>query len=399
MLYKNFFLLTFFLTQDLWAYNCEAWVRNKKQKLVLQNVELSDLVSDSTFEGKYFAIHKDKSKIPVSFNDSLLSIRACTVYYHATKAREYFFKNFPDNHVRSLKSLKLRIEMPYSFIDSSHFMHEDYKSYNNSLTIPPSNNNKVEKVPEWNYEIWFAPRKKIKLNNSVHEAAKILGSDKAQENLRLSVFTSSASSLATQLAQGMTLTSQQGVLHLQSLFLSLAIVSVTPWTIEQISKIFKRTIYLDTALIPEVIYHEFAHIALSRYLKLSHHSPITEGFANYFATSVNNSPALLHKTRKFSQGLSSLKVNKKIKFSPYMEDQKNAQHGFVLSLLGEVRSILGTELADKVIYNAHTKLDANSNIRSDLLNALENSVRELTSKDEAKIFLVQLTRLWQSRYL
>lgn len=387
--------MTFSSTLD--AFECSAWTRNQNKKLILSKVNLSDLSSDKNFSGKYFSIVLDKNDAPLPLESN--NIRACTVYYHLTIARKYFLAKFPENHVRGLKPVTIRIEMPYSFIDSSHFMHEDFKTYNNSLTIPASTRSKLDSINPWNFEIWFAPAKKIRVDNAIAQAAKLLGSSTAQESLRLGVLTSTASNIASQLAQGMTLTSFDGKVQIQSLLLSLAIVSVTPWLIEQLSSLVKRSIYLDTALIPEVIYHEFAHIALSRHLKLTHHSPIIEGMANYFAAAIGKTPAILHKTKSFARGLDKLKVNNDVQYEPWMEDQKYAQYGFVLALLSEIKQQIGEEEADKLIYHAHAKLSATSNITSHLTAALQESARELFSKDHQKIILMKLTAIWQRRNL
>ena len=38
---------------------------------------------------------------------------------------------------------------------------------------------------------------------------------------------------------------------------------------------------LDSALIPEIIYHEYAHIALSDHLGLNHSTAVIEGMADF----------------------------------------------------------------------------------------------------------------------
>jgi hypothetical protein len=399
--FKYFNILFFYILfiQSSHAIECSAWTRDENKNLKIENVTLSDLETNKFFSGKYFKIVLDKSETAVSLDDANLSVRACTLYYHLTLARNYFLEQFSDTYLKKLKPITIRIEMPYSFIDSSHYMHEDFKSYNNSLTIPPSNNNKLDTITSWDFEIWFAPAKKIKIDNSVEQAAKLLGSSTAQESLRLGVFSTTASNFVTQLAQGMTVTSFEGKLHVQSLLLSLSIVTFTPWLIEKFAALAKRTVYLDTALIPEVIYHEFAHIALSKHLKLTHHSPIVEGMANYFAVAVGNSPAILHKTKSFARGLDKLKVSKDIKYESWMEDQKYAQYGFVLALLGEIKKQLGNTNADKLIYHAHTKLNASSSVAVDLTKAIQESAREIFSPEEQKIILLKLTSIWQNRSL
>ena len=60
-----------------------------------------------------------------------------------------------------------------------------------------------------------------------------------------------------------------------SLLLELSI-----WQSNFIEYLFTRKWYkLDSALVPEIIYHEFAHLALSDNLELSHSTPVIEGMA------------------------------------------------------------------------------------------------------------------------
>ena len=52
------------------------------------------------------------------------------------------------------------------------------------------------------------------------------------------------------------------------------------WQSNFIEYLFTRKWYkFDSALVPEIIYHEFAHLALSDNLELSHSTPVIEGMA------------------------------------------------------------------------------------------------------------------------
>lgn len=396
LLFSSLLLLISFSTE---AITCKAYVRDSKHNLVIRNVELTDSTSDETFTGRYFKVVKAKDDEPVKLNDPDLSLRACTVYHHLSVARKYFLDHFQDRHVRNLRQLTVRIEMPYSFIDSSHFMEESIKTYNNSLTIPPSGRNRVSSVKEWDYEIWFAPGKKIKRKNAIEQASKLLRSSGAQESLRLGVLTTVGSTMATQVANGMTITSLEGQMYVQSLLVSMIAVTLTPYIVEKASSIFKSTIYLDTAFIPEVIYHEYAHVALAKHLRPSHHSAIIEGMANFFAADIGNTDTILEKTRGFSKGLDKLNASKKIMFDSWMEDRSYAQYGFTFGLLYDIQKNLGEEDGRKLIYLAHQKLNASSDIRYDLLNVLEEAAREQFGSEGSQKVILALSRIWQERGL
>jgi hypothetical protein len=383
-------------TQFSYAYECTANVRDRNHNLIKQRVQLDHLVSDTAYKGKYFEVVHSKDETPVNFNHETLDLRACTVYYHLSKARNYFQTHFNDRYLSTLRELKIRIDMPYSFIDSSHYMHEDFKSDNNSITIPPSTNARVPEVDAWGYEIWFAPAKKAKKSNQVEMAASIVNSATSQNSLRLGVATSLGQTMAADLARGVTITSLEGQMYVESLLLSLFVVTATPFIIEKSAAIFKRTFYLDTALLPEVIYHEFAHVALSKFLRPSHKSPINEGMANFFAADIGNTSKILSKTNGLAKGLNPLNANKKIKFEPWMEDKKYAQFGFTFHLLWKIKRELGDSFSRELIYETHKKLNASSKVRQDLLAALESTVKELiVDANEEKIILLKLAVIWQ----
>lgn len=394
-----FFSLLFASSAFAQEVTCTAMVRDGKHRLTQEKVTLPYLTSEDSFTGRYFKIVEAKSNEPVKFNDKTLALRACTVYHHLSKARQYFLDEFQDRHVRNLRQLTIRIEMPYSFIDSSHFMGEKFKSYNNSLTIPPSGKNRVSEVEPWDYEIWFAPKKSIKKKNAVEQASRLLNSPAAQENLRLGVFTGVGSLIATQFAQGVTLTSLEGRMYVQSLVVSMLAVTVTPWALEKASALIKQSLYLDTALIPEVIYHEYAHVALARYLRPSHHSSIIEGMANFFAADIGKTHAILKMTKGLSKGLDTVDAKKKIMFDSWMEDQSYAQYGFTFGLLYDVQKALGSDEGRDVIYRAHQKLSASSSVRHDLPRAIEEATKEKFPVAEHKKLLTKLSLVWQNRGL
>jgi hypothetical protein len=51
--------------------------------------------------------------------------------------------------------------------------------------------------------------------------------------------------------------------------------------------------YLDTALVPEIIYHEYAHIALSDEIAPTHSTGVVEGMADFFTMIINPQKRLM----------------------------------------------------------------------------------------------------------
>src|SRR5690606_1307067 len=54
----------------------------------------------------------------------------------------------------------------------------------------------------------------------------------------------------------------------------------------------RKYFHLDSALVPEIIYHEYSHVALSDHLVLSHSTAVIEGMADIFAGFIGNTSKL-----------------------------------------------------------------------------------------------------------
>ena len=146
----------------------------------------------------------------------------------------------------------------------------------------------------------------------------------------------------------------------------------------QVMKLINRALipqyyYLDTALIPEIITHEFSHVALSDYLELSHSTPVIEGLADYFSASLNETPQLAKKINKYSTAMGKDGKNKK-EFSIELESKSMANSDYVLSILWGMRKVLGVQKADQVIFESRKYLHTDSSdIRTGLLEAIFKS--------------------------
>lgn len=130
--------------------------------------------------------------------------------------------------------------------------------------------------------------------------------------------------------------------------------------------------YLDTALVPEVIFHEYAHVVLADKLTLSHSTPVIEGMADFFAANIASN----YLVYGFVPGRSNAKPKDASNENPYnhfYEHTSQASADFVLSLLWEVKKHL-PDVSEKLVYNARNFLSTgSSNIYHSLLRALLKS--------------------------
>jgi hypothetical protein len=139
---------------------------------------------------------------------------------------------------------------------------------------------------------------------------------------------------------------------------------------------FSRKIYrLDSALVPEIIYHEFSHAALSDHLELSHSTPVNEGLADYFAGKISNSKKLAKKIKDYNL-FDGKKVRKRQQYREAFERGEYANADFVFGLLWNVGQTVGVDRESQFVYDMTSKLTTNVSIKEDLINATLESCKE-----------------------
>lgn len=353
----------------------DVLVRNDNKRPDIEKVVLPDLESEERFDGKYFKIVKGKSDQAIRFDASeALTFRAATAYYHLSIARNYFITKLKSEYVASLPKMVIRIEHTNQFSELGHFSHDNLDpQYNNALTIPGGKGLSSRGVKPWDTEIWFRPSKKIHLR------------DLKTNNLDAKEF-------------GVLMAGFRNQIHMQSLqrFLAGAVLALTaegapnPLATENlirtvgsslimeagyqmwdpITKVFTRKWYwLDTALIPEIIYHEYAHAALSDHLELTHSTSIIEGMADYFAGRIADSPKLAMHIKKYNT-YNGKNAKRKKDYMIEFEMTDYANTDFVFGLLWEMGKIVGAEKGDSFMFDLRKKLTTNSTIRGQLIEGL-----------------------------
>ncbi len=350
---------------------CEALVRDHNHQLKTQLVELKDITIQNKFEGRYFKIVEKKNSEAIS-TDSALAMRACHVYYHLTQAREYFLQNFEIPQVETQRQLIIRLEMEQGFSDAGHFLHENHgKYYNNAITIPPAGRQRLQTISPWYYEIWFAPKKEVKVKSSIQTAAEIASSAPVMTSLLTGVIEGQATMIGQFFAQGGMYTSIEGKYFINSLLMSVAVTALVPNIIKLASPLIKKEIFLDSAMIPEVIYHEYSHFALSHHIKLDAHSAVSEGIANFYAAMIGKTDAILKKSRKFAKGLSIVSARDNKNYEYFMEDQRYAQHDFTFKYLYGIKTDFGQPMAEQLIFQASRELKQRTpSLKKDLIPAI-----------------------------
>ena len=383
---KILLLLSLLSTQAFAAEKVmEALVRSDNGYPENDNVTLTHLVSEEAFDGEFFKIVKGKSEEAIKFTeDKQLTFRAATAYYHLMKARSYFVDNVKSEYVKGIPKMTIRIEHTNQFSELGHFAHDNLEpQFNNALTIPAGKGLESRGVKPWNMEIWFRPSKKVhiselRVNGSAQQEFKVLlGQFRDQTRMQsLNRFLSNVIVAYTKEQQpgAPGPFSQEALIRTVG---STLIIEAGYLLMDPITKALSRKWYwLDTALIPEIIYHEYAHAALSDHLVLSHSSAIIEGMADFFAGQIADSPKLAMKIKKYNT-YNGKNAKRKQEYMIQFEMQDYANTDFVFGLLWEVKKIVGQDQGTEFMYELRKKLTTNSGIRKELIEGILNTCDEM----------------------
>jgi hypothetical protein len=360
----------------------KAMIRTVDNRPQLEEVVLTDLISNDSFDGEFFKIVKGKSDEAVKFDaEEALTFRAATTYFHLTRARNYFVKKLKSDYVKNLPKIVIRIEHTNQFSELGHFKNDALEpQFNNALTIPAGSGLASRNVKPWNMEIWFRPSKKIHLrdlrtNNLEAQEFKVLMS-----GFREQIHMQSLTRFLTGAVMAIKEDGSPNPLAIENLVRTVgaSVVMETGYQfIDPITKAFSRKWYwLDTAVVPEIIYHEYAHVALSDKLVLSHSTAIIEGMADFFAGQIAGSPKLASNIKKYNT-YNGKNAKRKQDYMIQFEMSDYANTDFVFGVLWEMKNILGENQGEAFMYQLRNKVTTNSTIRGELIDGLLQTCDEV----------------------
>lgn len=391
----------------------EVIERSGKHGYVLVERELKNLVSEDSFEGKHFKIVEEKSNTPIRFDDPDLALKAANVYYHLSKARTFWVQELGSSYVEQMEQVTVRLNITATFSPLAHYMNDNYTpNYNNAYTVPGGKTPdwvEPEKRDEWGMEIWFSPMKRV----STADLARMGGQNPLAQQLQdlkgpIVNFTQNSFIFST--LNHLFYSSAQTSPYWKSVLRHAGTLAVTYLVVEGARKLdplfMDNFYYLDTAMVPEIIYHEFAHAALSEHLEPSHATAVIEGMADYFATLVAGETSMYRKIEGFSNNMEKNALNKTL-YHPYLENSWNATGDFVLSLLWKLRNDLnmplvmnyeGERFASSLLAEASKDLDTKtSNIRNDLARSLMNACQRICDLRTKRVVLQQILRTLEEK--
>jgi hypothetical protein len=371
--------------QDYADVTSRVVVRDHRFRAKVQEMVLPYLTSSEKVEGEFFKVVKGKSREAIRFDDADrdLVLRASTTYYHLNKARDYFVHELKASYVENLPQLVVRVELTNQFNELGHFANDNLTpQYNNALTIPAGKGMPGRGIEPWEMEIWFRPQKKVHINT-----LKIKGGAMGDWGTVLSAFRkqmhmSSLQRFVAQLAQAQLNPDTPMAQNFYS-WESLVRVAGTSLLLEAVYQfsdpitraVSRKWFWLDSALVPEIIYHEFAHVALSDHLVLSHSTAVIEGMADFFAGQIADSPNLATRIKKYNT-FNGKKANRKQSYMVQFETTDYANSDFVFGMLWDLNSIIGQEPAPSFVYALREKINTNSTIKNQFIEGILETCEE-----------------------
>lgn len=366
---KFIFTVLILTSANSWAdIKRNAVTRDKNFKAVISEVKLEHLLNNDAYEGKYFKIVEGKGDTPVSTKASEeLQLKAATTYFHLNKAREYFVNQVKSEYVANLPQITIRLNITNVFNEIGHFAHDNLNpQFNNALSIPDGVGYPARNIAPWGLEIWFRPSKEINIKDfpelagdpNLKNSLTRFRNQSHMDSLERFLYQLFSSAAGNQIDPGSIMRTAGSSL----------LIEVVYQTSDIAADFFSQKIYrLDTALVPEIIYHEFAHIALSNTLELTHSTPVNEGMADFFAGKIADSKKLATKIKDYNL-YSGKEVRKKQQYQMAYERGELANTDFVFGLLWMMGETVGQNEIN-FMYSLSGKIDTNSNIRDDLINA------------------------------
>jgi hypothetical protein len=391
---KRLFLIFMVSVQLTNSYSAEikrrAVIRDHDFNAKIEEVVLENLISESAYEGVYFKIVNGKDNNAIRLDDTEdLQLKAATTYYHINKARKFFTDVVKSKYVQNLPQIIVRIDLINVFNEVGHFANDNLNpQFNNALTIPAGNGYEPRNIKPWGMEVWFRPSKEINIKD--FKSSKDFSVKDALVSFRNQTHMANLQSFIISLIQNGT-AGGASVNSAMRLVGSSIMLETIYQTSGFIASFFTRKIYhLDSALVPEIIYHEFSHVALSEHLELSHSTPVNEGFADYFAGKIANSKKLALKIKEYNL-FNGKEVKKKQQYQMAFERGEYANTDFVFGLLWNIGETVGSEIEINFMYRLAGALTTNASIRDDLINSTLETCKTLCRQplsDRIKFYIL-----------
>ncbi len=370
------------------AFNASAFdvesraIVRKGKRLHEERVVLANLREADRLEGEHFRIVAGTSEDPVP----VTSLKGATLYFHLERARDFFaglgdLLN-ADQRAALGERITVRMDIDVEYSDANHFVTGPKKVYNTCKTIPKSAPvvERMGRVAPWGLEIWFHPAKTIR-----RKTMAAMGNHLKSGEFGLSVFEQLLTGDLTRFAQAGTAGSFDPTMAAASLAFSLGLSQLVPRGVGLAIGSVKTRFRLDTAMIPEIIYHEYSHAVIKKSdLELKRSTQIIEGFPNFFAYKISGLSNLADHDGAFGIGTRGKSAKYRGLYSFDQDLFSVAIYGsFTYSLLVQLEHALGDE-GFMILWNAMGSLTYDSDLKNDFVREVLSSIDRFSSNPEAK---------------
>jgi hypothetical protein len=285
------------------------------------------------------------------------------------------------------KKMVIRVDQEQSYSEVFHFdPRKEKNEYNASRIIPPSDSFML--APDtrpWGYEIWFRKAKVETRNSPMTYLSRSINSRDFKSMLMGQMLYTDMVSITQNMligGPGQVIGNWQG--HLTSMAFSIGLSEIIPQTFGLVGKVAKQRYFLDSAMIPEISVHEFAHIALSPVFGLKRSTALNEGYANYFAYRATGLKKLGAHARDHNMSDAPKSALSRAKYSFDQEMTKQAAYGsFTFSLLYQLDRTLGSE-GEKILTRALFYLEPDSGLKNDFTSAIQHAIEDVGSNPKAQ---------------
>jgi len=223
-------------------------------------------------------------------------------------------------------------------------------------------------IEPWGNEIWFRPVKRIKITKEFRKKYKksLRNSLPRRSNIdsEVLIFTALNAAVSGNIT-GSLQTSGETLLtnYLIDSFIRVAVPELA-------SLLLGKEFYFDASFVPEVMYHEYSHYAMSDSVAPEVNSSILEGFADYFATKISGIDELAHELGDYGKLAKSRSAINKIAYDLKLDTKLGVGTDFVLSVLHDIEKYISkyedNGFVEKRLFEMRKGLSVDTNIREGL---------------------------------
>jgi hypothetical protein len=353
----------------------EVVMRTANGKAMHSWEHLDGLLDPAYAETKDFKIVQGRDNHAVKWDDlnAIDLLRAANLLYHLTYAKTQFIEIFRADEVRDLEQITVRMNEMNEFFDLGHFKTAHDDQFNNALSVPSGAAWPEHNIEAWGKEMWFQPPKDLSMKDILN--ARSGDPLDGEISTAREVFYPSQIQLISEDSVRFlftpTLSGPGFVEGVDGIGKTFAFIEGAFVVMKKVNRLLiPKFYYLDTAMVPEIIYHEFTHIAFSKYISLKMHTTVVEGLADYGAAVIANSPKLAQKIKEFSS--SSGKNGKKAgQYDSQNERLEASTSDFTLGVLWNLRKVVGNDVTNQLVWESRKHMDAYSaDLRSVFLRTL-----------------------------